>query len=724
MWQETPYTLVLLAGAGLSAVSAFFTWRYVYAPGARWAALLLLASTEWMLGYALEMGSVDLVAKVFWNKIEYLGIATIPTAFLIFTLKYTGRERWLTRRNLALLSIEPVIVFLLALTNESHHLIWVQNILDTTNSFSALVNVYGLGFWVHTAYSYILLLTVTLLLVQMLLRSRNMYAWQASTLLLASFLPWFGNGLYISRLSPFPMLDLTPLFFTVAGVAVAWGISGLRLGDIASVSRRAAIESMSDGVLVLDAENRIVDLNPVAQELFGGPKPKLIGQRIERVWPEWSDRRDPLGDEAAPARWEMVSCRGDVRRTYDVCVSPLTDWQGHLISNVFVIRDITERKLLEQELARRYEDAMHLADRDSVTGILNHRAIHERLDRELKRARRGGHQLSIVMMDLDDFKLFNDTYGHPIGDKILKDVARFLVENGRETDIVGRYGGDEFVAVLPETGTEGAVEFAERLRSTLLEHPYVADGSFVPIRSSFGIATYPENGRQIQELVDFADANLYESKQHGGNTITAGEATERDELTNFGAFGVLDALVTAVDHKDHYTRKHSEDATDYALMIAQAMGFSEEAKRTLRMAGLLHDVGKIGVPDRILRKPGRLDDEEFAVVKQHAILGEMIIQEIPNLPDVMGAIGTHHERVDGKGYPRGLKGDEIPLLGRILAVVDAYSAMTTDRPYRKAMSHAEARAELLRVAGTQLDPELVRVFLSVMDERTEAAASI
>jgi HD-GYP domain-containing protein (c-di-GMP phosphodiesterase class II) len=228
---------------------------------------------------------------------------------------------------------------------------------------------------------------------------------------------------------------------------------------------------------------------------------------------------------------------------------------------------------------------------------------------------------------------------------------------------------------------------------------------------SFGIAVYPSNGKLSQDLMAFADANLYQSKRHGGDTITLDDSSSEERPLKSGAFGVLDGLITAVDNKDHYTRKHSEDVTTYALALAESLGLSEETLRTVLIAGLLHDVGKIGIPDRILRKPGRLDEDEFAVVKQHAQLGEMIIQDVPNISDVLIAVGAHHERFDGGGYPRGLREDQIPLLGRILAVADTFSAMTTDRPYRKAMSPDEAVVELRRVAGSQLDPGLVELFL-------------
>lgn len=366
------------------------------------------------------------------------------------------------------------------------------------------------------------------------------------------------------------------------------------------------------------------------------------------------------------------------------------------------------------ESSRRYEEAKYLADRDPVTGLLNHRAIHEALEQELRRSLRSGHGFSLLMMDLDGFKLFNDTYGHPVGDQILRQVALTMGESARTTDVLARYGGDEFMILLPDTDADGAVALAERLRASLMASPYVAlDGVSVPIRLSCGVATYPENGRLSHDLVGFADTNLYLSKQQGGDTITAGAGFERPEVARSGTFSVLDGLITAIDNKDHYTRHHSEDVTRYAMALARALGVSEESQRTLRIAALLHDVGKIGVPDSILRKPGRLEEDEISVLRQHALLGEMIIKDVPNAVDVIMAVGAHHERYDGQGYPRGLRGAEIPLLGRVLAVADAYSAMTSDRPYRKAMTRAQARSELMRAAGSHLDFDLVRVFLRI-----------
>ncbi|MHB1004848.1 MAG: diguanylate cyclase [Chloroflexota bacterium] len=367
------------------------------------------------------------------------------------------------------------------------------------------------------------------------------------------------------------------------------------------------------------------------------------------------------------------------------------------------------------ENARRYESVAYLADRDPVTELLNHRAAHRAIAQEVERAGRSGGCFAVLILDLDNFKLFNDTYGHPVGDRVLREVGIVLTEQKRAYDVVGRYGGDEYLVLLPDTGLDGALAFAERARAALRERPYLnAEGAEVPVRGSFGIAVYPDSGGSVNELVARADTNLYESKLHGGDTVYHDASNGDAKTPKVSTFGVLDALVTAIDRRDCYTRRHSEDVTRIALDIAQSLGLSDQSERTLRIAGLLHDVGKIGVPNHILRKPGRLDEGELAIVRQHVEIGEMIIKEVPHLNEVLAAVSSHHERYDGAGYPRGLKGEEIPLLGRILAVADCYSAMTTDRPYRQALTPEQAQSELRRVAGAQVDPMIVAALLNTI----------
>jgi diguanylate cyclase (GGDEF)-like protein len=368
--------------------------------------------------------------------------------------------------------------------------------------------------------------------------------------------------------------------------------------------------------------------------------------------------------------------------------------------------------------AQRYEEAMHLAERDALTGLFNHRGIHKRLAGETLRAQKGGSELSLIMMDLDDFKLLNDTYGHPAGDSVLRQVSDAIRSVLRHADLAGRVGGDELLLVLPNTGAEGAQQLSQRLRDTLAARPYVTpEGQSIPVRLSLGVATYPGDAQSLGQLIETADANLYASKQRGGNTITGSPARAEAEINTQGLLGVAGKLLDVVGARDHYTRRHSEQVIVYALSLGEALRLSEDSLNTLHLAAMLHDVGKIAVPEGLLRKPALLSAEEEDMVRRHVDMSAAVISEMPRLAQVVEAVAAHHERHDGGGYPAEVSGDDIPLLGRILAVADAYSAMILDRPYRKSLTREQARAELLKAAGTQLDPELVRRFVQILDAR-------
>ncbi len=374
-----------------------------------------------------------------------------------------------------------------------------------------------------------------------------------------------------------------------------------------------------------------------------------------------------------------------------------------------------ELKTRDARLAESFNEVKRLSETDALTGLLNHRMIAEHIGREVARAMRYGGRFGLIVIDLDNFKLLNDTYGHPVGDEALRRFARILMDQTREIDSVGRCGGDEFMLVLPECGPQEIAGAVEKLRTVLASNAFEApDGSLVPIRMSLGVACYPDDAQDVNTLIALADANLYLSKSRGGETVT-GVPLDEISLEDMTAFGMLGSLVTLVDNKDRYTRHHSEEVTALAMIIGKALDLSEESQRVLRVAGLLHDVGKIGVPDRILRKPGRLTDEEYEIVRQHSAVGDAIIAAIPDLAEIRSIVLSHHERYDGSGYPSELCGDKIPLMARILAVADSYSAMVTDRPYRKARTKEAAIAELLACRGTQFDPECVDAFIGVLE---------
>jgi len=377
------------------------------------------------------------------------------------------------------------------------------------------------------------------------------------------------------------------------------------------------------------------------------------------------------------------------------------------------------------ENTRLYEEIKALGEIDSLSGLHNRRRAMEQLEIEVARARRYEGTFSILIGDIDNFKLFNETYGNPAGDEIIKRVAGILRHRNRSSDFVGRFGGDEFIMILPATYRAGAATVADHMRLALGSQPFIApNGQAIPLRMSFGAASFPEDGQDAGSLIAIADANLYESKRWGGDTVTVRREPLGGEQIDVSGFSTLDALVSAVDNKDHYTRRHSAHVAEHSLAIVRALGFSKERQDILRVAALLHDVGKIGLPDRILRKPGALTPDEEEAVHQHSLLGSLMVsQHLPEMNEVREAVVSHHERWNGTGYPAELKGRDIPLLGRILAVADAYSAMITDRPYRAGLSIEIAKSELIKGSGTQFDPEVVRVFMHCLESQPSEVAA-
>jgi PAS domain S-box-containing protein len=347
------YIVLLIIVAVISVASALYVRLRHPVPGSKTAVWIALAGAEWMVGYAFELVSVEVQTKVFWNRMQYVGIVVAMVGWLVFALRYTGREKWLNRRTLALLCVEPVVVLLLVFTNDAHGLIWGPVALDTSGPFSVLVHSHGIGYWIHVLYVYTSLFVVVFMLFQMLALSSRLYRRQVSVLLFAACLPLVGSLFMLSGLNPRPYLDLTPLAFTVSSLILSWSLFRLRVGDIVPVARGLVIESMSDGVLVLDEQNRVVDLNPVAGRIIGHSAAEALGRAVEEIWPAWPDlierpSAEVVMDDGAAVFSSAVS--GQNRLAYDVRISPIADWRGHLTGQVVVLRDVTERKRVEDAL--------------------------------------------------------------------------------------------------------------------------------------------------------------------------------------------------------------------------------------------------------------------------------------------------------------------------------------------------------------------------------------
>jgi diguanylate cyclase (GGDEF)-like protein/putative nucleotidyltransferase with HDIG domain len=427
-----------------------------------------------------------------------------------------------------------------------------------------------------------------------------------------------------------------------------------------------------------------------------------------------------------------------------------------------------------------FQKAQEQAITDGMTGLKTHRFFMEALSGEWKRSTRAGRSFSLVLMDLDRFKFVNDFYGHLDGDLVLQRVGHILELNCRRSDVVARYGGDEFVILMPETDSEQSQQLASKLRSWICSDPVLREKN---VTSSFGVATFPLNGSTPQELIQVADASMYLSKHQGGNAVsTADQFTpddtkkwKRDVLdaylgvtlkrlfaTGPEAFGeiysrieqfakalaetgsgsapsgssglpgsksnlqfeplppivmdTLTSLALAVDAKDQFTQGHSHKVSSYAVLIAEAIGLDSQEVEEVRLGGMLHDVGKVGVVESILNKNGPLNPDEWEAMKRHVEYGSKLLEPLRGTERVREIVAHHHEFFDGSGYPLGLSGGQIPMGARIIAIADAYDTITSERTYKKARAPEEAFQELNRCGNAQFDPDLVRIFISRLRE--------
>jgi diguanylate cyclase (GGDEF)-like protein/putative nucleotidyltransferase with HDIG domain len=453
---------------------------------------------------------------------------------------------------------------------------------------------------------------------------------------------------------------------------------------------------------VYDASARRVRANDEALALLGrgaGPAlradghavaEKLVREVLRRGAAAFEDEVASSGDDAVQVRLHCHPIRG----------------RGGEIAGVLLVGDGAGTGRLTA-----------LAMTDPLTGVLNQGAFRERLQAEVELAFRHGTPLAVALIDIDEFKVVNDTFGHLVGDRVLVDIVAIIAEHVRASDVLGRVGGDEFAILMPHSDADGAAIIAGRVHA---EVGAASVGGGQRVTLSIGVCELGE-GEGLDDLVARVDQALYTSKRHGRDMVWRYDArhdTLRGALPDVGQSGPLAggqtaaavrALARAIDLKDAATRQHSDRVAELAVRLAETSAWPPERCELMRQAAVVHDVGKVAVPDSILLKPGRLSDSEHVIIRMHAELGAQIASEIFT-PEQTSWLRGHHERVDGTGYPDGLVGDEIPDGAKILAVADAYDVMTSDRPYAAARDPTEALKELRRCAGTQFANETVEAF--------------
>jgi diguanylate cyclase (GGDEF)-like protein len=376
---------------------------------------------------------------------------------------------------------------------------------------------------------------------------------------------------------------------------------------------------------------------------------------------------------------------------------------------------------------------------DKLTGVSNRQTLLASLFSEVDRANRYGRPLSVAFVDIDHFKNVNDTYGHSVGDIVLRGVAQTLKANLRATDMVGRYGGEEFMLLLTETDVEEGAVLAEKLRTLVARQSFNVEGNpTLSVTISIGIAGGMGKALQTDTLARDADAAMYSAKSLGRNQtyifaepnedarvprapISAAGRARAVEIGRVAREAATASLASVISPRAHYAGQPSALIASIVVAMAASLDLPDAEVDRIRVAALLHDVGKVAVPQEILDKPAALTSTEWRSVVQHPRIGQVILEQAAALKDAVPIILHHHERYSGHGYPFGLRGNDIPLGARIVAIADAYDAMIHDRPYKRAMSHEMAIRELRRHAGTQFDPQLVTLFCELFAQHAPTA---
>jgi len=500
------YSAALSVAGIICFIVAAVIWQMRRASaGAVSLMILMLALSWWDLTYALFWAGAPAPSYYFWLDSTYVGVVIVPLVVFVFTLQLTRYGHWVKRPLILALCVEPVLVLFFLFTDPWFNLFFGGKRLPGMG----MIPNGGPIFWANIVYSYGLVLFSTILIVRSFWEAVGLYRKQLSWLLIGIGVSWLNSLIFIVGLRPFPNADNTPFSFSILGIAFTFALLRYHLLDVVPIARDKLIESMSEGVIVLDAQSRVVDVNPVVQkEMNLSLLDSVIGQPIEKAFPQWIEFIKAFRD-VNEAQVEIPI--GDPPRRYlDLRISPLADNRHHLIGRLFVWRDITELKFAQIELHE-------LATQDSLTQAFNRRHFVELANQELPRSIRFKYPLALILLDIDNFKNINDHYGHLVGDQVLAAFVKICQRNIRGPDLFARWGGDEFIFLLRETVLEQASQFAERLSAAVTQSPILVEDLNIPITISLGISTMASEKDTLEIIVARADEALYAAKEAGRN---------------------------------------------------------------------------------------------------------------------------------------------------------------------------------------------------------------
>ena len=686
------YLFLIFLSFSISVGGMIFTYYRRGVMGAKSFAAILACEAAWAFGFFFETINPTLQGKMFWDHVEWLPILVMPLTIAAFASEYSGKKfnhRW---PRIFALTLIPLVALTLVYTNSLWSLAFIAPHLEQAVPFPQYTYDLTPQLWFSLYYAYGLTIYSVISLVSLAFRQKGVFSRQTWIIAIGFLIPLFSTVLTVLGINLGPHRDSSPFAFILSNLVVAFGLFRYRIFDLVPFARELVMDRMEDGIIILDASGRVVDTNPVALAMLGKSGQKYFGLPAKAFFPEWLLPIDVSG-QIQSAQREIWPEPGVHPVTYDLRITRLVDQAGGFSGQLLILRDISDRKLAEDVLQTAFAGMQQqVAEKTEVL-----RASEERFRSIVQNS----YDLITILDQENRIRFVSPAISQILGYSSEELLGRSPFEIIHPDDIritqdeLSHVFRGEFAHTLFEfraRHVNGSWVYLESNSQNLMGNPAV-EGVLIMSRDVSARRRAEEEARRVRADLD-----------------TAYEAT-------------LEGWSRALELRERETAGHSQRVVQYTLALARNMGFDEEACVHIRRGALLHDIGKIGIPDSILLKNDQLTPEEWEIIRQHPVYARNLLEEIPYLKPALVIPYLHHERWNGSGYPLHLQGQNIPFEARIFAVVDAWDALMWDRPYRKGWPETEVNQYLISQAGILFDPDVVNAFISMRPETESAQAA-
>ncbi|WBW96526.1 HD domain-containing phosphohydrolase [Oceanirhabdus sp. W0125-5] len=641
----------------------------------------------WVSADTVNFFAYGTYIKLFLYNFKYLGILPLPNLLMILSMKYCSKNNIIKQEIIKITWIIPIISFVLLSTNSYHKLFFKSLYVAEVHNELSVVSVYGVAFWIFAAIAYGFLFISILILISCYFNLPKYYRGQTILIIIAMIPALVANIISIFELT-YLNYDVTALGFIPCVIIYRYILFDAVVAEVIPKSREIIIDSLRNIIIITSKDGKIIDSNDMAKKVFGKYDINIKLEKFEKVFQELVIKsKAEVTKEIDRVEIKILV---DGKEYYFVKNESAICEDGENLGKVIFLNDISYMKVAMKKLET-------MAKKDMLTGLFNRVYFDEQIYAIGKSNIEDKLPLAIVKGDINSMKMINDALGKKMGDKLIVKMSEIIKALVPENSLVARVGGDEFGIILFNTKEEIVLNMINGIKKRCEDEGEGLNN----LSMCLGYSIMENVEKNIDKHVECADNFMYRKKMMESRSARS---------------SVIDSLKVALEQSNYETKEHAERTRELAVKLAKRVGIKQNKINDIEMLALLHDIGKLAIPDSILMKPGKLTDEEFEVIKTHSQKGYDIAISSPNLINIAEGILHHHERWDGRGYPKGLKGEEIPIESRIITIVDSYDVMTNDRPYHKAMPKEKAIEELLRCKGSQFDPQLVDIMIEMVNE--------